>query len=110
MTGHDHDIVVIGASTGGIEALSRLIKDLPENLAASVFIVQHISPLSPGFLTSILSKAGKIKVVEAVNNAKIEKGCVYVAPPDNHLLLKKDNIKFLTVFKKPYQYFKYIYG
>ncbi|RYX88507.1 chemotaxis protein CheB, partial [bacterium] len=83
------------ASTGGIETLLRILSGLPEDLPASIFIVQHISPHSKGYLAKIFDNACSLKVVEAVDNQPIEKGYVYVAPPDKHLLVKKDVIKVI---------------
>ena len=81
------DIVVIGASAGGIEALRTLLAGLPENFAASVLVVLHTSPGSPGILARILDDAGPLVVKSARRGDRIEPGIVYVAPPDHHLLV-----------------------
>jgi two-component system chemotaxis response regulator CheB len=52
------DIVVIGSSAGGVQALSDIVKQLPNDLNAAVFIVLHLSPHQPSSLSQILSKAG----------------------------------------------------
>jgi len=52
----NHDIIAIGASTGGLEALAALIPDLPTGLPASVFIVQHLAPDSPGTIPDLLGR------------------------------------------------------
>ncbi|MDP9352146.1 MAG: chemotaxis protein CheB, partial [Chloroflexota bacterium] len=53
-----HDIVVIGASAGGVEALATLFASLPENLPAAVFVVLHLPPDSRSTLPQILQRAG----------------------------------------------------
>jgi two-component system chemotaxis response regulator CheB len=85
----NHDIIVIGASAGGIETLCRLQQQLPADLPAAIFIVQHLSPRSPGMLTGILDRAGPLPVVTAEDAMPFESGRVYVAPPDRHLLIKE---------------------
>lgn len=80
-----HDIIVIGASTGGVDALPRLVGSLPSNLPASVFIVLHISPQGPDLLPEIIRRVASLKVAHGVDGEKIRRGRVYVAPPDHHL-------------------------
>jgi two-component system chemotaxis response regulator CheB len=79
------DIVVVGASTGGVEALQQLVELLPEDYPGAVFIVMHTGPGS--ILPEILSRAGKIPAVSAENNMPYEGNRIYVAPPDRHLLI-----------------------
>src|SRR3954468_9683955 len=83
-----HDIVVIGASAGGIEALSNIVKNLPPTLAASIFVVVHISPDSPGYLPEILANRGPLPASNAKDGEKFARGHIYVAPPDHHLLVE----------------------
>jgi two-component system chemotaxis response regulator CheB len=90
-----HDIVVMGASAGGVETLERLLKGLPADLPTSIFIVVHIGPQSPGMLPSILTRAGKLPAVAGVDNTPIEPSHIYVAPPDCHLLLEHDRVRVI---------------
>jgi two-component system, chemotaxis family, protein-glutamate methylesterase/glutaminase len=83
------DIVVIGASMGGIEALKRLVARFPAGLPAAVFVVQHTSAESPGYLADILDKAGPLSAGLAIDLEHIHPGRIYVAPPDCHLLVKE---------------------
>jgi two-component system, chemotaxis family, protein-glutamate methylesterase/glutaminase len=83
------DIIVIGASAGGVEALVSLVKTLPQNLNASIFVVLHLSPFSSSNLPRILSKAGSLPAVHPKDGEKIERGKIYIAPPDHHLILEK---------------------
>ena len=84
------DIIVIGASTGGVEALCTLLRAFPRDLPASLFVVVHIGAASA--LGSILDRCGTIPVVEAREGDKIERGRVYVAPSDRHLLLNNGQV------------------
>jgi two-component system chemotaxis response regulator CheB len=87
------DIIVVGASAGGIEALRTLIGALPADLSASLFIVVHTSPDAPGLLADILSRSGKLPVIYATDRDQIQKGRIYLAPPDRHLLIESDRVR-----------------
>jgi two-component system chemotaxis response regulator CheB len=90
------NIIVIGASTGGIEALRLMTRALPENLQAAIFIVVHISPDGPGLLHEILAYEGTLPVVSARDWEEIQMGTIYVAPPDRHLILDPSGYTRLT--------------
>ena len=81
------DIIVVGASAGGVEALSRLVSDLPGSLPASVFIVLHMAPHSGTALPRILDRRTKLPVGQPYDGEPIEEGRVYVAVPDHHLVV-----------------------
>ncbi|GEJ55488.1 chemotaxis protein CheB [Anaeromyxobacter diazotrophicus] len=83
-----HDIVVVGASAGGVEALSTLVSQLPRDLPAAVFVVQHLAPAFPSALPELLSRRGGPRAVHPVHGEEIVPGRIYVAPPDNHLLVR----------------------
>ena len=85
-------IVVIGASAGGVSALKQLVKTLPIDFPASVFIVMHTPPFAPSRLPLILSRAGELEALHPNENEKIEQGKIYVAPPDHHMLLEDDHV------------------
>ncbi|HKO02315.1 MAG TPA: chemotaxis protein CheB [Thermoanaerobaculia bacterium] len=80
-------IVVIGASAGGVEALSIVVRDLPESLAAPVCIVLHIPFDAPTLLPTILNRRTELEVVAATDGAKLKNGTIYVAQPDRHLIV-----------------------
>jgi two-component system chemotaxis response regulator CheB len=82
------DIVVIGASAGGVEALTALVAGLPEGFPAAVFVVLHVPPDAPSVLPRILSRAGVLPAAHAIDGEPIRRGRIYVAPPDMHILLK----------------------
>ena len=86
------DIICIGASSGGVEALKDLVKGLPKNFNGSVFIVLHIPSYSETRLPSILTKAGPLKAELALDGEIIERGRIYVAPNDHHLLIQDDKV------------------
>jgi two-component system chemotaxis response regulator CheB len=88
-----HDIVVIGASAGGLQALQVLLRNLPQSFPASVFIVVHTSPGGTGMLSAILSKCSGLTVVQARNGQVISHGKVYVARPDHHLLINANCVQ-----------------
>lgn len=81
------DIVVVGASAGGLKAFENLVSQLPVNFPAAVFIVWHISPDYPSVLPEILARVTPLPVAHAVNKEAIAPGRIYVAPPDRHLMI-----------------------
>ncbi len=83
-----HDLIVIGTSAGGLDALRTIARGLPGDIPAAILIVMHTSPEGPNLLPELLSRAGPVEVAKAVNGAPIEHGKIYVAPPDHHLLVK----------------------
>jgi two-component system, chemotaxis family, protein-glutamate methylesterase/glutaminase len=89
----NRDIIVIGASAGGLSAFNRIIKQLPEQLNAAVFIVWHVSPYSTSILPEILNRAGRLKAKHPADGESIEMGKIYIAPPDHHLLLESGRIR-----------------
>ena len=89
------DIIVIGASAGGVQALSTLVATLPPRLPAAVFIVLHIPADPPSLLPNILSRDARMPVSHAKNGERIEHGRIYVAPPDQHLLIERSHVKLV---------------
>jgi two-component system chemotaxis response regulator CheB len=87
------DIVVIGASAGGMEALQKLVSRLPADLPASLFVVWHLSPGLKSILPSILSKSGPLRAVHPKDGDSIEHGRIYVAPNDHHMLVEKGYVR-----------------
>jgi len=87
------DIVVIGASAGGVEALTALVRKLPQDLPASLFVVQHVSSEHKSMLPRILSTAGKLPATHPTDGEKFERGHIYVAPADHHLLIEANLVR-----------------
>ncbi|MBD2041943.1 chemotaxis protein CheB [Microcoleus sp. FACHB-672] len=88
-----HDIIVIGASAGGVDALSKLVRKLPSQLPAAIFIVLHMSANSRSLMADILNRAGALKAMPAKDGDVIEHGHIYIAPPNHHLLIKPGYIR-----------------
>jgi two-component system chemotaxis response regulator CheB len=82
------DVFVIGASAGGLEPLKQIVRRLPADFPAAICIVVHISPQSPGHIPEILADAGLLPAAHAVDGEPLEKGRIYVAPPDHHLVIE----------------------
>lgn len=81
------DGIVIGASAGGVEALSAILPALPARLRAAVFVVLHLPRERPSLLVDIFSHKCALPVREAQDKEPVEPGIIYFAPPDYHLLL-----------------------
>ena len=88
----DHDIVVVGASAGGVEALVELTRSLPDNLPAALFVVLHVPSTGTSALPDILSRQGRLSAAHAKDGEPIETGRIYVAPPDHHVLLRTGHV------------------
>ena len=87
------DIVVVGASAGGMEALQKLVAGLPPELPASIFVVWHLSPGTRSILPTVLNKAGPHPAMHPEDGDRILPGRIYVAPNDHHMLLEKGYIR-----------------
>jgi two-component system chemotaxis response regulator CheB len=87
------DIVVIGASAGGVEALTKLVAQIPENFPAAVFIVLHTPAQYPSKLPQILSRVSRLPVAHPSAEEKIKKGRIYVAASDHHLLIDGEIVR-----------------
>jgi two-component system chemotaxis response regulator CheB len=97
-----HDIIVIGASAGGVSALSTLVAGLPSGLKASLFIVLHTSASQFSALPQILSRAGPLPALHPAEGTMIEQGKIYVAPPDHHLIIEEGHLHLGTGPKEHY--------
>lgn len=88
-----HDIIVVGASAGGVEALTALARDLPADLPAAVFLVLHLPTDATSALPQILNRRDGRRAAHARDGEAIEHGRIYVAPPDTHLLVKRGCVR-----------------
>jgi two-component system, chemotaxis family, protein-glutamate methylesterase/glutaminase len=86
------DLIVIGASAGGVEALTTLFKLLPEDLAASALVVIHISPGATGRLPQIIRRVSNLQIKYAESGEMPENGKIFVAPPNNHLYVQDSKL------------------
>jgi two-component system chemotaxis response regulator CheB len=87
LDGTKRDVIVIGASAGGVMALSELFAALPATLSASIGVVLHRSTV-PGQLATVLGRKSALPVVEPKGSGPLETGVIYLAPPDHHLLFE----------------------
>lgn len=83
-----HNIIVIGASAGGVEAVTQLVRSLPADIPAAIFVVIHIAAHSNSVLPQILQRRSSLPATHPKDGDKIQHGQIYVAPPDVHLLIK----------------------
>lgn len=86
------DLIVIGASAGGVEALRAIARGLPAELPAAILVAVHLSPRSPYLLPEILRGAGPLDVAEGADGAVIQPGRIYLAVPDHHLLVRGNRL------------------
>jgi two-component system chemotaxis response regulator CheB len=83
-----HDIILLGASAGGVAAVSAVVAGLPGDLRAAVCVVIHLRPDASSHLAAILSRVSNIPVVPARNGMVLRQGTVHVGVPDLHMLLE----------------------
>jgi two-component system chemotaxis response regulator CheB len=82
------NIIVIGASAGGVQALSDLLAALPTDLDAALFVVLHTAPVGRGLLPQVLQRHCELPVAHGIDGEAITAGRVYVAAPDHHLVVE----------------------
>jgi two-component system chemotaxis response regulator CheB len=85
-------LIVIGASAGGIDALTHLVEGLPKDFPAAILVVVHFPATSASFLPRILNKAGRLPADHPINQEHLEPGKIYVAQPDTHLLVNDSTV------------------
>jgi two-component system chemotaxis response regulator CheB len=86
-------VIAVGASAGGVDALSAVVAGLPADLPAAVLVVLHVSPRGKSVLPHILSTRGPLPARHAVDGERLEAGRVYVAPPDLHLVVEPGRVR-----------------
>ena len=96
----NYESVVIGVSSGGLNAMKIMFSLLPADFKMPIIIVQHISPRSENQWIELLNNKSKMRIKEADENEKIEPGIAYIAPPNYHLLVEKDKTFSLTVTER----------
>jgi two-component system chemotaxis response regulator CheB len=88
-----HDLIVIGASLGGVEALQRLVARFPEDLPATVCVVLHLPAGYSSKLPEILSRSGPLPAAHPKDGDPLRPGVIYVAPSDRHLLVEPGRVR-----------------
>jgi two-component system, chemotaxis family, protein-glutamate methylesterase/glutaminase len=91
----ERNIIVVGCSVGGVEALQRLVAKLPGDFSAAVFVVLHLAPQGTSVLPDILNRVGSLPAVHPRDGEPIRIGKIYVAPPDNHLLIENGKVRVM---------------
>lgn len=86
----NHYLVVLAASAGGIKAVSTILSNLPANFATPIAMVQHLDPKHPSSLDKILDRRTHLLVKQATELDLLTAGVVYVAPPNQHLVVNSD--------------------
>ena len=100
---HRPHAIVIGISSGGVEALGQLLPALPAGLRAAVMVVLHLPPDRPSLLSNIFAGACALPVKEAEDKEDVQPGVVYFAPPDYHLLVDQGP-RLVLSFDAPVQF------
>lgn len=85
------EVLLIGSSTGGPQALAKLIPGLPADLGIPVLVVQHMPPVFTTSLAESLNRSSKLRVVEAFDNQTVAANIVYVAPGGRHMLVRVES-------------------
>ncbi len=93
--GVPYDIIALAASAGGLHALGAVLASLPKDFPASIVIVQHLDPRHRSLMAEILSRRTYLPVQEAAEGLQLLPGTVYIAPPNQHLLVNDDRV-YLT--------------
>ncbi len=92
-----YEVIVIGVSAGGLNALTSILAALPKDFPLSVVIVQHLHHDSDDFFPRYLDELCNIHVKEAASRENIKPGVVYIAPSGYHLLIERDRVFSLSV-------------
>src|SRR5687767_2714261 len=91
-----YDVIAIGASAGGLHALSELLAALPEAFPVPIAIVQHIERGHRSLMADILNRRSNLTIQQAVQGDRLRPGNVYIAPPDRHLVACPKGMLMLT--------------
>ena len=92
----DIKLIVIGASWGGLSALSRILSEMPSGFEVPMILVQHRAKHADNLLAALLQDCTKLKVVDVEDKEPLEGGSVYVAPANYHLLVEDEHLALTT--------------
>src|SRR5437870_3660465 len=90
------DVVAIAASAGGLNAVGRILAELPSDFPASLVVVQHLDPRHRSLMADILARRTQLEVKEGEDGEQLRSGVVVIAPPNRHLLINADGTISLT--------------
>lgn len=97
---HKYRAIVIGVSSGGIEALKKILPELPANFPLPIIIVQHQHPNSDNYFAEYMNEKCRMRVKEADEKESIAAGTIYFAPPNYHLLIEADETFALSTSER----------
>ena len=92
-----YEAIVIGVSSGGMNAMKIIFSLLPKNFSIPIIIVQHMGARSDGHFINLLNNQSNVSIKEADEKEKIEKGTVYIAPPNYHLMIERNKTFSLSI-------------
>jgi two-component system, chemotaxis family, protein-glutamate methylesterase/glutaminase len=99
------DVVALGTSAGGLNALTQVLSALPVNFPSSIVVVQHLAPGHKSWIAKLLGRSTRLRVKQAEHGEILLPGVVYTAPPDEHLLVGPGKIQLahsqLVHFSRP---------
>lgn len=95
-----YEVIMMGASAGGMEALREVLSGLEQPFALPIIVAQHVAAHSDNYLVTYLNNHTPLLVKEAEEKERIKAGCVYICPPNYHLLLEEDKSLSLATFEK----------
>lgn len=87
------ELVIIGASWGGLHAIGEILRGLPSDFPVPMVIVQHRQDAANDLLAGLLDRHGPLRVLDAEDKAELKPGCVQVAPPGYHVLIERGHIE-----------------
>src|SRR5262245_39519685 len=90
------NLVVVGSSAGGIEALGVLVASLADDFPAPIVVAQHLDPRRPSHLASILERRSKLPIVTVLERTRLERGKVYVVPSNQHVVIQDGSVQLDT--------------
>ena len=89
-------VIALAASAGGLQALSQILSTLPADFPVPLAVIQHRTTKSPNLLARVLARQTRLKVKTATDGEQMHPGTVYIAPPDQHLLINTDHTLALS--------------
>jgi len=89
----ERDIIAVGASAGGVDALRALVASLEEDFPAAILVAVHLLPALPSKLAGLLNLSGKLRARFAAEDDAIVPGRIYIAPPDRHMLVEGGRVR-----------------
>src|SRR6185312_12226960 len=92
-----YEAIVMGVSSGGLNAMKVIFSLLPKDFRTPIVIVQHIGSRSDNLWIKLINDKNKLEIKEADEKEKIENGKIYIAPPNYHLLIERSKTFSLTI-------------